>query len=119
MNEPKNYHTKRTTIAAIQYTGKNAAAVREWVNGFLPEEGAWETWFITKSMSGPTGNQAWNYVRFGEKWGSDVVAAIYDYLHETWVGVKVGQYIVRGMKGEFYPVDSEIFEAKYEVDTDA
>ncbi len=26
----------------------------------------------------------------------------------------VGDYIVRGIKGEFYPCDSEIFEASYE-----
>lgn len=44
----------------------------------------------------------------------DVVAQVFDYLHSTWVGVKVGQWIIKGQKGEFYPCDPEIFEAKYE-----
>lgn len=41
-------------------------------------------------------------------------AMVHDKLHETWVFVKPGQWIIRGQKGEFYPCDPEIFEAKYE-----
>lgn len=118
MIEPQNYHTKRMQISAIQYVGKNAADVRAWVNA-SPMVESFETWFITKSQSNPTEMQAWNYVKNGQKWHQDVVAAIYDYLHETWVGVKIGMYIVKGMKGEFYPVEEEVFNAKYEVDTES
>lgn len=42
-----------------------------------------------------------------------VIAQVYDYLHDTWVGVKPGQWIIRGMKNEFYPCDNEVFRAKY------
>lgn len=42
------------------------------------------------------------------------VARVYDELHDTWVGVRAGQWIILGQKGEFYPCDPEIFEAKYE-----
>jgi len=45
----------------------------------------------------------------------DCIAAVFDYLHSTWVGVKQGQWIIKGMKGEFYPCDHEVFVAKYEV----
>lgn len=41
-------------------------------------------------------------------------AEVYDYLHDTWVGVTKGQWIIRGMKGEFYPCDDEVFTSKYE-----
>lgn len=44
----------------------------------------------------------------------DIVAEVWDKLHNTWVGVKEGQWIIKGFKGEFYPCDPEIFDAKYE-----
>lgn len=50
-----------------------------------------------------------------QKWDSEeIVGEVYDKLHSTWVGVKEGQWIIKGSKGEFYPCDPEIFESKYE-----
>lgn len=42
-------------------------------------------------------------------------AEVWDYLQETWVIVRLGDYIIKGMKGEYYPCDPDIFEAKYEM----
>lgn len=42
------------------------------------------------------------------------IAQVWDKLHGTWVGVYKNQYIIKGMKGEFYPCDPEVFKAKYE-----
>lgn len=36
-------------------------------------------------------------------------AYVWDYLHSTWVGVKNGDWILRGVKGEFYPHDGALF----------
>jgi len=44
----------------------------------------------------------------------DIIAEVYDKLHSTWVGVKKGQYIIKGLKGEFYPHDGELFWEAYE-----
>lgn len=41
-------------------------------------------------------------------------AQVHDKLHDTWVKVAPGQWIIKGQKGEFYPCDPVIFEAKYE-----
>jgi hypothetical protein len=47
-----------------------------------------------------------------------IIAEVFDKLHSTWVGVKAGQWIIKGQKGEFYPCDPDIFDAKYEdIDT--
>jgi hypothetical protein len=35
-------------------------------------------------------------------------------LHTTWVGVKTGQWIVRGVKGEFYPIAEDVLAETYE-----
>lgn len=44
----------------------------------------------------------------------DIVAEVWDKLHSTWVGVKLGQWIIHGIQGEFYPCDADVFEATYE-----
>jgi hypothetical protein len=44
----------------------------------------------------------------------DCSASVYDKLHSTWVGVMDGQWIIRGVKGEFYPCDAEVFAETYE-----
>lgn len=44
----------------------------------------------------------------------DIVGAVYDYLHSTWIGVKVGDYIIKGTKGEFYPHDGDLFWKNYD-----
>jgi hypothetical protein len=46
--------------------------------------------------------------------GSDVTAEVYDYLHDTWVGVKDGDYIMQGIQGEFYPHDGPLFPEAYD-----
>lgn len=48
----------------------------------------------------------------------DMVAEVWDKLHSTWVGVAVGQWIIRGVQGEFYPCDPTVFEASYESERD-
>lgn len=111
------YQSKPIIIDAIQFTGTNTREVALFCNGFevlspspMPKG---STLFVAKSQSAATGNQAWNYLR-DVSWSSDIIAAVYDVLHDTWVGVKRGQFIIRGTKGEFYPCDPEVFEMKYE-----
>lgn len=44
----------------------------------------------------------------------EVTALVYDVLHSTWVGVKTGQWIIRGVKGELYPCADDVFAETYE-----
>lgn len=46
--------------------------------------------------------------------GENNTALVWDYLHETWVGVKNGDYIIKGIKGENYPHDGPLFPSAYE-----
>lgn len=43
-------------------------------------------------------------------------AEVYDKIHETWIFVAIGQFIIRGSKGEFYPHDEELFYQNYETE---
>lgn len=46
--------------------------------------------------------------------GENNTAYVWDYLHETWVGVKDGDYIIQGQLGEFYPHDGDLWPNAYE-----
>jgi hypothetical protein len=80
------FRTKPFEIEAVRFDGENVAEVAAFADN--------------------------HFVQSAQKDGFTHV--VYDKLHDTWVGVKAGQWIIKGQKGEFYPCDPEIFEAKYE-----
>jgi hypothetical protein len=44
----------------------------------------------------------------------EITAEVWDKLHSTWVGVKNGHYIIKGIIGEFYPCDDNVFFGTYD-----
>lgn len=44
----------------------------------------------------------------------DATAQVFDELHSTWVLVYDGDWIIKGIKGEFYPCRDEVFQETYE-----
>ena len=85
------YRKKPIAAEAVQYTGDN-----------VPEM---ET--FAREHFGPVAP---------EDRGDDpeITAEIFDVLHSTWIGVKTGDWIVKGVKGEFYPCAPEVFRETYE-----
>lgn len=45
----------------------------------------------------------------------EATAQVFDALHSTWVLVFTGDWIIRGIKGEFYPCRDAVFRETYEV----
>ena len=43
-----------------------------------------------------------------------IVAEVFDGLHNTWVGVHVDDWLIRGVRGETYPCLADVFEETYE-----
>lgn len=99
------FKTKPFEIEAVQFTGHNAPEVQK----FAGNEGVYSDYEQETVEGLPT------FV-LTDKYSSDheQTAQVYDKLHDTWVGVKPGDWIIKGQKGEFYPCDPEIFAAKYE-----
>jgi hypothetical protein len=44
----------------------------------------------------------------------EATASVFDKLHSTWVLVYTGQWVIRGIKGEFYPCADDVFRETYE-----
>lgn len=87
----QKFRTKPVEIEAILYTGDNHGEITKWTNG-----------------------QFWPVDEEDRLEDPDCIAEVYDVLHSTWIGVKLGQWIIKGTKGEFYPCDPETFNWKYE-----
>lgn len=43
----------------------------------------------------------------------EATASVFDRLHSTWVLVYDGDWIIRGVQGEFYPCRPDVFAATY------
>jgi hypothetical protein len=41
-------------------------------------------------------------------------AQVFDRLHETWIAVVDGDWIIKGIQGEFYPIKHDVLMATYE-----
>lgn len=89
------YTTKPFQIEAVQWKGHNVQEIKDFT-GHDTERGED------------------NFLLPDEIWGVWDDPHVWDYLQKTWVAVNTGDYIIKGMKGEFYPCDADVFEAKYE-----
>lgn len=88
------WRKKPVTVDAVQWTGVNLAEV---IN-----------------LTGPT-----NFDKLSEEDrlncdDPDATAQVFDKLHSTWVLVFDGQWIIKGVKGEFYPCAPDVFAETYE-----
>ena len=89
---PARWRKRPVVVEAIQWTGANEAEVREFTgSGYF--------------AAVPPIDRAED---------PDMTAEVYDKLHGTWVHVYDSQWIIRGVKGEFYPCAADVFAATYE-----
>lgn len=91
------YRKKPLAIEALQWTGNNPGAMYDFAG-----------------LS--------NFEAFGpdDVWDDDpeATAAVRDDLHgKTWIPMKTGDWVIRGVKGELYPCNGQVFEETYEPET--
>lgn len=88
MPETKKYRKKPVVIEAMQFDGKNHLPVMEWAGVMLENDD-------TPLM-----------------WGSG--DALFIVTLEGTMEAAPNDYIIKGVKGEFYPCKPDIFAATYE-----
>lgn len=93
MSEVKQYQTRKTVIEAIQFNSdEDLEAIQEF-----------------------TGADNFSLVAEEDRNDDpDMRGQIFDKLHNTWVHVYYGQWIIKGTEGEFYPCAGNVFLKKYE-----
>lgn len=90
----KKYQTKKCTIEALKFTGANAIEAEKFVGKALQKE-------VYSSSAYEVGK------------GPLIVSLFIDTL-EGRMKVSPGDYIIKGLQGEFYPCKTDIFNQKYE-----
>ena len=93
------FEKRPVRVEATQFTGENWVEMREFTGSRLVDN-----WIISNFAP------ADSYLVTEDP---EVTAEVWDKLHSSWVGVKDGQWIIRGLEGEFYPCDSDVFERSY------
>lgn len=99
---------KPIAIQAFRWEGNNTKLVKQWLteqwkknapgNSGIPANFAL---FVPRRSTGMT-ETLWQNIADPE-WSDEITAAVFDYLHESYVGVKTGQWIMCGTEGEYYP----------------
>lgn len=89
-----NYTKKPVTIQAVQWLTSNIAEVREFIDGEMRGLDLDSTTAYDAGMGAPM--------------GSFVIKTL-----EGEMKVSHGDYIIKGVKGEFYPCKPDIFEVTY------
>lgn len=64
-----------------------------------------------------TGSQNFAVIHPDDRANSDdpeATASVFDELHSTWVLVYTGQWVIRGVKEEFYPINEQVLAETYD-----
>ena len=88
------YRTKPCEIEATQWNGKNLEEIKD---------------FVGNSLIYNICDTAWE-VRKGRPFVSMKIKTLEGDMEAT-----IGDYIIKGLRGEFYPCKPDIFEKKYEI----
>lgn len=92
------YRKRPVEIEAIQWTGNELSTkrIKKFV-GVRPDNGE-DRFLVVAEMSGSPDGEAY----------------VWDEVQETWVRVNKNDFIIEGIRGEFYPCEEEIFYLTYE-----
>ena len=82
------YRKKPVTVAAVQWTGDNLGEI----NALVPFDA--DPWPIERRPG---------------------IEKLLVHTSEGTIGASVGDWIIRGVKGEFYPCKPDVFELTYEL----
>lgn len=93
MKTPLDFRKKPVTIQAIQWTGENLIEVINFTGWHESAKSKW-TW--------------WDYCAIVKEKGLKI------FTLEGAMNADIGDWIIKGVKGEFYPCKPDIFQQTYE-----
>ncbi len=94
---PLSIRKKPVVIQALRWTGDNLAQIIEFTTGRAPE-----------TLSNHAGVKWDDYVALVRADGLKIYTIEGEHL------ASIGDYIIRGVKGEFYPCKTDIFAQTYD-----
>ena len=96
MKEAKTFRKKPVEIQAIEWTGKNLFEVITFTDG-------------KPDLRHPKAQDGWDdYNKLVNSEGFKIKTL------EGWMSASIGDYIIKGVQGEFYPCKPDIFKQTYD-----
>ncbi|MBU8834161.1 hypothetical protein [Mycolicibacterium goodii] len=122
MTAPARYRKKPVDVDVMRWDGSDESAEALW---------EWTTRVVTTNPDGSPHMTTSQFLVLKDWANSDAAdvlgeadeqrrvdegytAVVFDELHDTWVNVRTGDWIIRGVKGEFYPCHPDTFAETYE-----
>lgn len=93
----QRFRKRPIEIEAIRWTGDNESEIVAWI-GF-------------------GGSRLFNALDVEDRANcgdQDATAQVFDGLHSTWVLVFTGMWVIRGIRGELYPIADDVLRETYE-----
>lgn len=90
MDTPIKARKKPVVVRAIQWTGGNEEAVRKLADACF------------MSMDLPN------------RVSPEMTAEVFDRLHYRWIPLRTGDWVIEGIRGEFYPCERLVFTETYD-----
>lgn len=84
---------KPVEVTAVQWTGDNVDELEWWTGNLFDRLGPEDSFYSDDP---------------------EATAQIFDKLHSTWILMYTGDWVVRGVAGEFHPVRNSVFVDTYE-----
>jgi hypothetical protein len=103
----KNYTKKPVTIQAVQWNGENIKEMAKFMA--TEKDGTWVQDLILEELKYP------HTTLQGEHWIFDDSVLMIKTLEGVMMASK-GDYVIRGIKGEYYPCKPDIFEMTYDAE---
>lgn len=100
MAEIEKYRKRPTVVEILEWTGSNLDEMQV----FTRDPDTYRTCF----------EHADEFLEEHRQGDAEITAFVWDKLHSTWVGVKTHQRIIKGVQGEFYPIDVDVLAQTYE-----
>lgn len=119
MTEPKKYRKKPVEIEAMQWLGYDNIDAMDAMGDFTDEytttaSGKVAVHTLFMPLESELALEVLGKEEVSERSTRGYTAVVYDDLHGTWVNLKTGQWVIRGVQGEFYPCDADVFATTYE-----
>lgn len=99
--QPKTFRKKPIPVDAIELTVKNES------EDAFQDPDFQQDWAMIQLFAN-------HLVRADEYHDRQRHYLVYDRLHDAWIPLAPGDWIMRGVQGEFYPIKADILETTYE-----
>src|ERR1044072_7085549 len=105
---PLYYRKKPVVIEAMKYDGENVEPARHWADGIILNHHCWDADYGAYRIPGRVISRPSD-----GNWNPHTTYVVIDTLEGPHFAMP-GDWIIKGVKGEFYPCKPDIFAATYE-----